>query len=83
MAKARHDDIDISSALAAEIKRRREKAGLSLAGLAERAGLSQTYPGMIESGKASPTVEKVFAIAQALGISLKELVGEAERKVSK
>lgn len=41
---------------------------LSLEELAERAGLSQSYLSMIESGKREPTLSSIEKIAAALGI---------------
>ena len=41
---------------------------LSLSELAERAGLSQSYLSMIESGKREPTLSSIKKVAAALGV---------------
>ena len=41
---------------------------LSLESLAERAGLSQSYISMIESGKREPTISSIEKLAKALGV---------------
>ncbi|MBV8125970.1 MAG: helix-turn-helix transcriptional regulator [Paucibacter sp.] len=41
---------------------------LSLDELAERAGLSQSYLSMIESGKREPTLSSIDKVAKALGV---------------
>lgn len=41
---------------------------LSLDELAERAGLSQSYLSMIESGKREPTLSSIEKVAKALGV---------------
>lgn len=68
----------ISPALAAAIKRHRERQGLSLSKLAELAGVHQTYPGLVERQRILPTVEKADAIAKALGVPLWKLIKEAQ-----
>jgi len=46
----------------------RSAKGLSLEVLAERAGLSQSYLSMIESGKREPTLTSIEKVAVALDI---------------
>ena len=52
---------------------------LSKSALAERAGLHQTYIGLLERGERSPNLDTAKAIADALGITLGKLIAEAER----
>ena len=47
--------------------------------LAERAGLHQTYIGLIERGMRNPSLDAADAIAEALGVRLSELIAEAEQ----
>ena len=54
------------SAIAQSIREAREAAGLSKIQLAEKAGLSRSGIGRIESGKRSPTGETLAALAGAL-----------------
>lgn len=60
--------------LSLKIRRLRQKKGLSLKDLAERSGLSHSYLNEIEKGKKYPKVEKLLGLAQALDISIEELV---------
>ena len=57
-------DMEIGRAL----KVCRSAKGLSLEVLAERAGLSQSYLSMIESGKREPTLTSIEKVAVALDI---------------
>lgn len=54
--------------------RLRKASGLSQEQVAERANLTQQYISGIETGKRNPTVETLYAIAQAFGVSHVELV---------
>lgn len=70
----------ISAAFAKVLRRERTAKGLSQERLAHRAGLHRTYVGLIERGQRKPTIEVGDALAQALGVSLWELIREAERR---
>lgn len=61
------------------IKKHREKCGFSRAELAQKAGLHQTYIGLLEREKRSPNLDTANTIANALGMKLSDLVAEAER----
>jgi transcriptional regulator with XRE-family HTH domain len=71
--------MDFSDAFAAVVKRRREAKGLSKVGLAESAGLHQTYVGLLERGERSPSIDTAHALARALGLPFSKLIVEAER----
>lgn len=59
------------------IKKYREKSGLSLSALAEQAQVSKAYLSQLESGKFnSPSAEVLFKIAGVLGVTIADLVGE-------
>lgn len=62
------------------VKELREKRKLSKAALAKKAGLHQTYIGLLESGQRSPNLDTAKAIADALEISLAKLITKAEGK---
>lgn len=47
--------------------------------LAENASLNRSYVGEIERGKAVPSLITLEKLAQALGLSLSELVAQCER----
>lgn len=68
-----------SDAFAKVVKRHREKNGLSRAALAEKAGLHQTYIGLLEREKRSPNLDTAKAIAKALGLPLAKMIAEAEK----
>jgi transcriptional regulator with XRE-family HTH domain len=69
----------LSDAFSQVVKKHREKRNLSRSGLAELAGLHQTYIGLLERGERSPNLDTANAIASALGLSLNKLIAEAER----
>lgn len=60
--------------LGASLRARREAAGLSARALAQAAGVSPSLISQIEREKASPSVASLYAIAQALGVSLDGLL---------
>jgi transcriptional regulator with XRE-family HTH domain len=72
--------LEFSDAFAVVLERHRTAKKLSKQALAEKAGLHQTYIGMIESGKSNPSLDTANAIAEALGIPLSTLIIEAERE---
>jgi DNA-binding XRE family transcriptional regulator len=51
---------------------------LSRRALAEKAGLHQTYVGMIESGLSNPSLDAANAIAETLQVPFSKLVAKAE-----
>jgi len=51
-----------------QIKRLRKSRGMSVAKLATLSGVSRSYLHLIEKGENSPTVDKIDAIAEALGV---------------
>lgn len=53
----------------------REHRGLTCAALAERAGLGQAYLSQIETGKRSGRIETMRRLAEALSLSVDDLVG--------
>jgi transcriptional regulator with XRE-family HTH domain len=64
-----------AAAFGAEVRRLRLLAGLSLHELAERAGVTPNYLGMIELGKRNPSVAVIEAIARGLHVAPGELLG--------
>ena len=68
----------MSDAFSRLVKKHREKKGLSRVSLASRAGLHQTYVGLLEREERSPNLDTAKAIADALGIPLWRLVKDAE-----
>ena len=58
------------------IKARRSRQGLTLGDLAERTGVSRAMLSEIERGAKNPTIRIVCQIAEGLGTTVSELIGE-------
>ena len=69
----------LSDAFSQVVKTHREAKGFSRAGLAEKAGLHQTYIGLLERRERSPNLDTANSIARALGVPLSKLIIEAEK----
>lgn len=65
------------------LRRRREAAGLSQEALAADAGLHRNYVGLLERGQRMPSILIVQQLANALGTTMADLIGEVERKPRK
>jgi transcriptional regulator with XRE-family HTH domain len=63
-------------AVASNVRALRMDAGLTLADLASAAGLGKSTLAQLESGKANPSVETLWAIAAALKVPFARLVEE-------
>lgn len=62
-----------------EIRRLRQEKGLNITELAEKIGVSRSYLSQIElESVKSPTIDTAKKIANALGISVSELINEKE-----
>jgi transcriptional regulator with XRE-family HTH domain len=59
--------------VARNLRRLRQKRGLSQEELADRAGLNRNYVGMIEREENAPTVDALEQLAKALDINAAEL----------
>jgi transcriptional regulator with XRE-family HTH domain len=70
--------LEFSDAFAVVLQRHRQAKKLSRQVLAQKAGLHQTYIGMIERGLSNPTLDTANAIAEALEVPLAKLIDEAE-----
>lgn len=66
--------------IAVKIRHQRETAGIAPAELARRAGVSKATVSQLESGTGNPTVETLWAIANALGVPFAALVDEPEQR---
>lgn len=62
----------------AAVRARRKQLGLSQEALSERAGCDRQSINRIENSAYSPSLDRVFRLADALGVTLGELVGEFE-----
>ncbi len=61
-------------AFGTRLRAARERAGLTLSELAERAEVSRRYVTETEAGRANPSLAKLASLADALGVGLAELV---------
>jgi transcriptional regulator with XRE-family HTH domain len=69
--------LEFSDAFAAVLKRNREAKQMSKQALSQKAGLHQTYVGMIERGMSNPSLDTASALAEALEIPFEKLIQEA------
>jgi transcriptional regulator with XRE-family HTH domain len=76
MSQHGFDISEIVSRLVADARRRE---GLTTDELAERAGVHESYIGLVERNARQPTLAVAASLAEALGISLSDLVAEAEQ----
>jgi transcriptional regulator with XRE-family HTH domain len=70
--------IQVSEIVAQLVTDARRLEGLSIDELADRAGVHRTYVGLVERRSRQPTLAVAASLAEALGLSLSELVAEAE-----
>ena len=66
--------MDMRKLVGANLKRIREKKGLTQERFAEISGFSQQYLSGLERGHRNPTVVTVYEIAIALGVSYLDLL---------
>ncbi len=74
---------DVLSALGSAIRQVREDRGLSQERLAELADLHRTYVSSVELGHRNISFENIHRIANALGISMTELVQLCEDRLDR
>jgi transcriptional regulator with XRE-family HTH domain len=67
-----------SDAFALVLQRHRTAKKLSRQALAQKAGLHQTYIGMIERSLSNPSLDTANLIAEALEIPFSKLISETE-----
>lgn len=68
------DPGDARTYLAARIRERAERAGLSLRAVAERAEVSASYLDRVLAGDSSPTLDWIAKIAEVVGCRPRDLV---------
>ncbi len=71
---ARSDDRDLEAVLGTGLRSARTRAGLTMARLAELSGVSQPHLSQLENGKVSPSINTLYRLANALGISPQQLL---------
>lgn len=65
---------NMSYKIGQRLQRLRQARGLTLSGLAAKAGVARSLIYALEAGKANPTLATLWALAQALEVSFSELV---------
>ena len=65
--------MDINQRIAGRVRAARDAAGLSLAALAERSGVSRSNISLIERGESSATATVLDKLSAALGITVAAL----------
>lgn len=75
-APPRPDRLDRRRAIGEQIRTARLYAGFSQLTVAERVGISLDNYGRIERGQASPTLDTLLGVADAIGVPLAHLVRE-------
>lgn len=76
-----HGD-DLAGAFGANVRRRREEAGLTLEQLSTQSSVSRAMLSKVERGEKSPTIGVASRIAHALDASLSDLIGGAAAAAS-
>ena len=69
---------DSVKTIAANVRRLRAARGLSAAGLARASGVARATLAELEAGRGNPTVETLYGLASVLGVTLADLLVEAE-----
>ena len=64
--------------LGEELRKARQKAGLTQEKLAFAAGVDRTYVSQLEHNKKSPTLDVLFRLCDALGIHASALIARVE-----
>src|SRR5829696_4451470 len=60
--------------IAADLRRERERTGLSLSELAKRAGIAKSTLSQLEAATGNPSIETLWALGVALGVPFSRLV---------
>ena len=70
--------MSISEAFGLILRQARQDKGLTQQKLGELAGLHRTYISLLERGQRTPTLDVLFRLVEALGVSASHLVKELE-----
>lgn len=68
----------VQSLIGQAIRNERTRKGLSQEDLAFKCGLHRTYIGSVERGERNISIVNLVKIAEALGVTAKDLMGEAK-----
>jgi transcriptional regulator with XRE-family HTH domain len=73
----------IASHVARILREEREKRGMSMTGLAQRAGLSQSMISFVEREIRNPSLETLLRIAEVFELNLGEIIQRAYKAAAK
>jgi len=68
--------------IGANLRRMRTSLGLSLDALAQKTGLSKGYLSKVETSDKAPPVSTLLMIVKSLGVTISEVFGEGQEKVT-
>ena len=68
--------------IGAALRRERTAAGLTLSELARRAGISKATVSQLEAGAGNPSIETLWSLADALGVTFAALVADPPATVT-
>jgi transcriptional regulator with XRE-family HTH domain len=74
------DRLELARRIGGELRRLRERAGLTLKELAAAAGLSAPFLSRVENGRALPSLQSLQDLALALKVEVESLFGRAEEQ---
>jgi transcriptional regulator with XRE-family HTH domain len=74
--------LPLATSVGAAVRRLRSAQGLTLADVAERAGISQAMLSRLETGAVSPSLETLASVAKAIGAELATLFRELGARAS-
>ncbi len=72
--------MDMRKLVGRNVRRLREKAGLTQEQFAERSGFSQQYLSGLERGLRNPTIVTIYELASALGVNYLDLLRPSRGK---
>ncbi|MDE2135729.1 MAG: helix-turn-helix transcriptional regulator [Alphaproteobacteria bacterium] len=72
--------MDMRVLVGQNVKRIRQKAGLTQEQFAEKSGFSQQYLSTLERGRRNPSIVTLYELACALGVSHVELVRPPKKR---
>ena len=71
---------DPAEFIGVEVRARRTAAGISIAELARRSGVSAAFVSQVEAGRSSMSIPTLYRVASALGCTANTLLGSSESR---
>ncbi len=73
--------MDMRALVGRNVKRIREKKGLTQERFAEISGFSQQYISGLENGRRNPSIVTIYELSKALGVSHMDIVRPSSSKI--